>query len=181
MLKDTTASSVILAVSLALAACGGSAEEAPVDATSETSAPVETAPATSEVAPSPAEPAETAATTEPASAEALSSEGTDIVEHLRGKTMQLWEVYNTHDADALEVFYEENYWKEQEEEIRSNMESFKSFGITIEAEELTPPTEVEPGRWATEHSGRFPMGSVHMVFIYEEFDGEWLLTYAEDH
>ena len=30
-----------------------------------------------------------------------------------------------------------------------------------------------------QHIGRFPMGSVNMVFIYEEFEGEWLLTYAE--
>ena len=95
--------------------------------------------------------------------------------------MRLWEVYNTHDADALEVFYEENYWKEQEEEIRSNMESFRNFGMAINAQEMTPPTEIAPGKWETEHSGRFSGGSVHMVFIYEQFDGEWLLTYAEDH
>ena len=93
--------------------------------------------------------------------------------------MRLWEVYNTHDLDALKVFYEEDYWNEQEEDIRSNMQPFKLFGVSIKAEETSPPTEIAPGRWEIRHVGRFPLGSVNMVFIYEEFGGDWLLTYAE--
>lgn len=188
MLKRRLAS-VILVLSVVLAACGGGAEEASDDEVSETPVSVQTVPDTTQAEPETAEVAETAETTEttetgdttePASGETVSGD-LDIVEHLREKTMRLWEVYNTHDADALEVFYEENYWKEQEEEIRSNMESFRNFGMAINAQEMTPPTEIAPGKWETEHSGRFSGGSVHMVFIYEQFDGEWLLTYAEDH
>lgn len=192
--------SVTLVLSVVLAACGGDAEEALDGAVVETPVSVQTVPDTTQVEPETAEAIETAEavettepvetaeavetaevgeTTEPASGEAVSGDP-EIVEHLRQKTMQLWEVYNTHDADALEVFYEETYWKEQEEEIRSNMESFRNFGMAIDAQEMTPPTEVAPGKWETEHIGRFSGGSVHMVFIYEQFDGEWLLTYAED-
>lgn len=184
--------SVILVLSVVLAACGGGAEEASDDEVSETPVSVQTVPDTTQAEPETTETAETAETTETAdttetaeTTESASGETVsgdlDIVEHLREKTMRLWEVYNTHDADALEVFYEENYWKEQEEEIRSNMESFRNFGMAINAQEMTPPTEIAPGKWETEHSGRFSGGSVHMVFIYEQFDGEWLLTYAEDH
>ena len=178
MLKSRLAS-VILVLSVVLAACGGDAEEALEDAVVETPVSVQTAPDTTQVEPESAEIAEAVETTEPTSGEDVSGDP-EIVEHLRQKTMRLWEVYNTHDADALEVFYEETYWKEQEEDIRSNMESFRNFGMTIDAEEMTPPTEVAPGKWETEHTGRFSGGSVHMVFIYEQFDGEWLLTYAED-
>ena len=90
--------------------------------------------------------------------------------------MQMWEAYNTHDLDVLKTFYEENYWNEKEEELRSDMRPFKTFGITITAEETSPPTEIAPGKWEIKHTGRF----VNMVFIYEEFGGDWLLTYAED-
>ena len=117
---------------------------------------------------------------ENASEEAASDDPVDVAEHLSEKTMQLWEVYNKHDPDALKAFYEENYWKEKEEGIRSNMQPFKTFGITITAEETSPPTEIAPGKWEIRHTGRFPLGSVSMVFIYEEFGGDWLLTYAED-
>ena len=206
MLKSRLAS-VALVLSVVLAACGGDAEEAPVAEVSETSVTVQTVPETTQAEPETvetadpgdttepetveiADPGDTTEpetveiadpgdTTEPESGEAVSGDP-EIVEHLRQKTMRLWEVYNTHDADALEVFYEETYWKEQEEDIRSNMESFRNFGMTIDAQEMTPPTEVAPGKWETEHTGRFSGGSVHMVFIYEQFDGEWLLTYAED-
>lgn len=188
MLKSRLAS-VILVLSVVLAACGGDAEEVPDSDASETPVSVQTVPDTTQLEPETTETAEvietaetteTTETTEPASGEAVSGDS-EIVEHLRQKTMRLWEVYNTHDADALEVFYEETYWKEQEQDIRSNMVSFRNFGMTIDAQEMTPPTEVAPGKWETEHAGRFPGGSVHMVFIYEQFDGEWLLTYAEDH
>jgi len=145
MLKSRLAS-VTLVLSVVLAACGGDAEEALDGAVVETPVSVQTVPDTTQVEPETAEAIETAEavettepvetaeavetaevgeTTEPASGEAVSGDP-EIVEHLRQKTMQLWEVYNTHDADALEVFYEETYWKEQEEEIRSNMESFRT-------------------------------------------------------
>ncbi len=60
------------------------------------------------------------------------------------------------------------------------MQPFRTFGITISAEETSPPTEIAPGKWEIRHIGRFPLGSVNMVFIYEEIEGDWLLTYAED-
>ncbi len=103
-----------------------------------------------------------------------------MVEHLRDKTMQMWDVYNSHDADALAVFYEPSYWAEQEEEVRSNMAPFSRFNVSISAEETSPPSEIAPGVWETRHKGSFIVGSVNMVFIYEEFDGVWLLTFAED-
>jgi len=93
--------------------------------------------------------------------------------------MQMWDVYNTHDPDALKAFYEPGYWAEEEEEVRSNMNPFRTFGIEIRAEETSPPTEIAPGKWETRHTGHFPLGSVKMVFIWEEFEGEWLMTYAE--
>lgn len=113
-------------------------------------------------------------------ASAPAGDSIDLVEHLRQKTMDLWEVYNTYDPDALKAFYSEAYWQEKEEEVRSNMQPFKLFGVTITAEETSPPMEIEPGKWETRHLASFTLGSLNMVFIYEEFDGEWLLTYAED-
>ena len=173
MPERAMALSVILALSLVLAACGGSAEEATGDEGAETPAPARTPTDMPQVEPTP---------DENASGDAASgdAEPIDVAEHLREKTMQMWEVYNTHDPDALKAFYEESYWKEKEEEVRSNMGPFKTFRITIKAEETSPPTEVAPGKWEIRHKGSFPLGSVNMVFIYEEFDGHWLLTHAED-
>ena len=127
----------------------------------------------------PAEPTPTPAkspTDEPASD---SIDPADLAEHLRQKTAQMWAVYNSYDLDGLRAFYEEGYWEAEEEELRSNMQPFKSLGITFEAEETSPPTEIEPGKWEIRQTARFQGGSVKMVFIYEEFDGEWLFTYAE--
>lgn len=170
MLLRGTAPAVVVALSLMMAACGGSAEEAAGDGVAATPAPAQASRETPRAEPAPAESA---------SGSAASGERAEIVEHLREKTMQVWDVYNTHDPDALKAFYEAGYWEAQEEEVRSNMEPFRAFGVSITAEETSPPTEIAPGVWEIRHTGRFPLGSVKMVFIWEEFEGEWLLTYAE--
>lgn len=168
MLPRRTAPAVLVAFALVLAACGGSAEDAAGDGAAAGPA---TAPAPA-ATPGP-DPAGSG------SGEDASGGSVDLVEHLREKTMRMWEAYNTHDPDALEAFYEAGYWLEEEEEIRSNMQPFRAFGVGIEAEETSPPTEIAPGRWEIRHTGRFPLGSVKMIFIWEEFEGEWLLTHAE--
>ena len=163
MLQRGPALAAILALSLVLAACGG---EEPTP----TPAPTPTATATPQVEPTP---------DESASEEAAASDPIDLPEHLREKTAQLWEVYNRYDADGLAAFYEPGYWAEEENQVRSNIQPFKSRGIFITAEETSPPTEIEPGTWEIKQNARWSGGSVKMVFIYEEFGGEWLLTYAE--
>ena len=84
-----------------------------------------------------------------------------------------------YDVDALKAFYEENYWMEEEEEVRSNMQRFKNLGMTLTPEETSPPTETAPGKWEIQHTAVFSGGSVDMVFIYEQFEGDWPLTYTE--
>ena len=91
----------------------------------------------------------------------------------------MWEVYNTYDIDALKAFYEESYFQAEEDELRANIRPFRTFGAKVKAEETSPPMEIAPGKWETRHTGSFPFGSVKMIFIWEEFDGVWLLTYAE--
>ena len=177
---NRTALAVILTLSLVLAACGGSAGED--EPSSETPAPAVSAtpqptPTPSQTAPDTPQPAPTPAGN--ASGEAASDDPIDIVEHLREKTMRMWDAYNTHDPDALEVFYEENYWQKEKEELRANMQPFKSRGMTFTAEETSPPTEIAPGKWKTLHAASYAGGVVNMVFIYEQFGGDWLLTYAE--
>ena len=92
----------------------------------------------------------------------------------------MWATYNSYDLEGLRDFYEESYWQEEEEVLRNNMQPFKNLGITFEAEETSPPTEIEPGKWEIRQTARFRGGSVKMVFIYEEFDGEWLFTHAKN-
>ena len=123
--------------------------------------------------PSPAESA-------PTESAAATDAPFDVAAHLSAKTMELWDVYNTHDLDALKAFYAEAYWAEKAEEVESEMRPFRTFGINITGEETTAPTEIEPGKWEVWHKASFTLGSLTMLFIYEEFDGEWLLTYAED-
>ena len=189
MLQRGTALAASLALALALAACGGSADEANGDGAAATPAPTPAATATPTEAPTaqptPAPeatgtPAAEPTPTEQATEEAASGDQADIVEHLREKTMQLWEVYNTYDADALAAFYEPSYWAEEEDEVRANLRPFRTFGAKIDAEETSPPTESEPGKWEIRHTGIFGFGSVKMIFIWVQFDGEWLLTYAKD-
>lgn len=163
MLQRGPALAAIVALSLVLAACGG---EEPTP----TPAPTPTATATPQVEPTP---------DESASEEAAAGDPIDLPEHLREKTAQLWEVYNRYDADGLSAFYEPGYWAEEENQVRSNIQPFKSRGLLIAAEETSPPTEIEPGKWQIKQKASWLSGSVKMVFIYEEFEGEWLLTYAE--
>ena len=165
MLQRGPALAAIVALSLVLAACGGE-EPTPTP----TPAPTATATATPQVEPTP----DDKAPEEPAAAEPV-----DLPEHLREKTAQLWEVYNRYDADGLAAFYEPGYWAEEENQVRSNIQPFKSRGLLIAAEETSPPTEIEPGKWQIKQKASWLSGSVKMVFIYEEFGGEWLLTYAE--
>ena len=160
---------VVLALSLILATCGGSAEE---ERSEEASAAPAAAPAADTPQPEPT-PAENA------SGEAVSGDSADLPGHLREKTMQLWDVYNTYDLDALKVFYEENYWKEREEQTQLDMQPFESRSLTFTAEETSPSTEIAPGKWETKHEASFPGGSVNMVFVYEQFREDWLLTYAK--
>ena len=162
MLQRGMVLAATLALSLVLAACGGSAENTPAPTPTATEAP--------RVEPTP---------TEEAAEEPASNESAGIAEHLSEKTMRLWDVYNMHDPDALEVFYSEDYWQEEVEEIRANMEPFRNLGLTLTAEETSPPTEIAPGRWEVKHTARFQGGLINMVFIYEEFAGDWRLTYAK--
>lgn len=172
-MQRPTLLAVILALSLVMVACGGSSEEETDESPSEAPATTQVDAGANQKVPTTAE----ASAEEAASAQ--SDDSSDIAEHLRQRTMELWEVYNKHDIDGLKAFYEEDYWNEQEEEIRSSIQLFKLLGVQISVEETSPPTEMEPGKWETRHKGSFPLGSLNMVFIYEEFDGEWLLTYAE--
>ena len=207
MRQMITALAAILALTLFLAACGGSIEistdrqdsdtPAPTQAPTEAPrvAPTSTSTPAPQVEPTPAEkaiadevsdtPTPTATPQEePTPAEDTAGEASpdgpiDIAEHLSEKTMRMWDVYNEYDPDALEEFYSEDYWQEEVDEIRSNMQPFKSRGMTFTAEETSPPTEIEPGKWEVRHTARFQGGSVNMVFIYEEFDGDWRFTYAK--
>ena len=172
MLKRVTSLGVILALSAALAACGGSAEEETTSVASATPAPAPAA-AAPQADPTPAESAS------PGEAAAASADSADLAVHIREKTMRLWDVYNTHEPDALKVFYSDDYWAEEVEEIRQNMQPFKNLGLTFTAEETSEPMEVEPGKWETRHTARFDGGEVRMVFIYEQFGEDWLLTYAK--
>lgn len=165
MLRTRTALATIAALCLALTACGGS-EEAVSDDVAATPAPSQAAAAPE-------------ATPTAAPAETTESETTELVAHLREKSMRLWEVYNTYDLEGLKVFYEESYWQEREEQTRLEMQPFQSRGATLTAEETSPPMEIAPGKWQTKHKASFPGGSVDLVFVYEQFDGEWLLTHLE--
>ena len=199
MLQRGTGPAVILALSLVLAACGGSDGAATGDEVSPTAAATQAATASPEATPtatptpqpeatptataSPqaatATPEAEATPTATASGDAASGDPVDLVEHLRQRTMQMWEVYNTYDIDALKAFYEESYFQAEEDELRANIRPFRTFGAKVKAEETSPPMEIAPGKWETRHTGSFPFGSVKMIFIWEEFDGVWLLTYAE--
>ena len=155
MLKRVTAPAAILALALVVVACGGSAET-----------------------PTPT-PAPTPTATPTPAGDASSGGATGVAQHLSEKTMRMWDVYNTYDTDALSAFYSEDYWEEERESVRSNIRPFEERGLTFTAEETSPPTKIEPGRWEIRHTARFHGGLVNMVFIYEEFGGEWLLTYAK--
>ncbi len=200
MFQTRTALAIILALSLVLVACGESAQETTGDETPKPEpTPTQAPTATPKPEPTPTqaptatpkpEPRPTqvpTATPKPeptqtgdASTETDSSGPLDIAKHLLEKTSRLWEIYNMYDVDALSTLYEENYWNEEEAEVRSNMQSFKNFGIKLIPEEPSPPSEIAPGKWEIRQTVSFTQGSVNMVFVYEEFAGEWLLTYAQD-
>ena len=190
---------IVLAFSLVLAACSESAQETTEDEAPETLTTDQTASDTPTPVPAPTQaptatpkpeptptPAPTATPkpeptqTEDASTESDPTEPLDVAKHLLEKTSRLWEVYNMYDIDALESLYEPNYWSEQEAEVRSNMQSFKNFGIKLNPEEPAPPSEIAPGKWEIRQTVSFTQGSIDMLFVYEEFAGEWLLTYAQD-
>ena len=203
MRQRITALAAILALSIVLAACGGPAEKStggePADTPAPTQAPTEapqvdptpTSTAKPQAEPTPAEkktggevsdtptPIATPQVEPTPTEEAVPDEPMDIAEHLSEKTMRLWDVYNMHDPDLLEEFYSEDYWQEEVDEVRSNMQPFKNLGLTFTAEETSSPTEIEPGKWEVKHTARFQGGLVKMVFIYEDFDGDWRLTYAK--
>ena len=171
MLQKRTALTVILALSLLLAACGGSAEQESTGAAAAAPAPAPAA-AAPEAEPTPSGSASGETPTG-------SGDSGDLAEHLSEKTMRLWDVYNTHEPDALAVFYSDAYWAEEVEEVRQNMQPFKNNNLTFTAEETSPPMEVEPGKWELKHTARFQGGEVRMVFVYEQFGEDWLLTYAK--
>ena len=169
MIQRGTALAATLLLFFLLASCGESDGES-------TSGQVSETPATKAPEPSQEEPE----SAEEASREDASAGASDLVQFFSKKTMQLWEAYNAYDLDALKAFYEEGYWEEQEEEVRSNMQPFKDMGVKFTPEETSPPTETAPGEWEVKHTARFSGGAVNMVFIYERFGEDWLLTYAEN-
>ena len=199
MSRTGTVLAIISALSLVLTACSESDQDATGDQASEATRPTQAAPdtpqpeptstqvptATPEPEPTPtqvptATPKPEPTQTEDQTSETDSSEPLDVAELLLEKTSRLWEVYNEYDIDALKTLYEENYWNEQEAEVQSNMEPFKNFGMKFNPEEPSSISEIAPGKWEIKQTVHFGQGSINMVFIYEEFAGDWLLTYAED-
>ena len=172
MLHRSTVPAVILALCLALAACGGGSEEEASGDAPETPAASQAAPAAAQAAPTPAESAS-------GEAAAASDDSAEMAERLRERTQQMWDAYNSYNMDALKAFYADDYWTKEEAELERNMAPFKDRGVTFTAEETSPPTEVAPGKWQIKQTARFDGGSVRMVFVYEQFDDDWLLTYAE--
>ena len=172
-LKPTLAAAMLVLAAAVLSACGGSDGGPTVRDLTATPTPAPSPTDTPQVEPTlAAEPTEEAAP--------VAEEPVDLAEHLRERTAQMWETYNSYDLEGLRAFYSESYWEEEEEVLRKNMQPFEAVGITFEAEETSPPTEIEPGKWEIRQTARFSGGSVKMVFIYEEFDGEWLFTYAKN-
>ncbi|MDE2669833.1 MAG: hypothetical protein OXI51_09300 [Chloroflexota bacterium] len=115
----------------------------------------------------------------PPAQEPLSEEDAELAAYLSERTMELWEVYNTYVLDDLRQFYAASYWTTERQDLERNMAPFKDRGTVFVAEETSAPREIEPGKWEVKHTARFGGSSVKMKFIYEQFDGEWLLTYAE--
>ena len=116
---------------------------------------------------------------EPEPAAPLTGEAAEIADLLRAKTALLWDIYNTYEVEKLEPLYEPGYWLDQVDSLRSNIRPFESRGLTFTAEETSSPREIEPGKWQIKHKARYSGGSVDMLFIYEKFGDEWLLTHAE--
>ena len=182
MLQRRTALAVILALSLVVAACGGSSDDSTEVAASESSTSTQPAADTPQVEPTPEQAAPVTPQVEPIPAESASAPAdspSDTAEVIRQRMADLWEVYNLYDGEALKALYEENYWAEREEQVLYDLANFEKFELKITPEELTPPTEIAPGKWERAHRGYFLGGSVDVVFVFEEFDGEWLLTLAE--
>ena len=165
MLQKGLVLEAILALSFVLAACGGSAPT-PTPTLVPTPAPTDAPRAD----PTPAESV---------SGDVAPTDPAGLARHLSEKTMRLWEVYNTYDIEGLKAFYSEDYWEEREEQTRLEFKPFESAGLTFTAEETSPPTEIAPGKWGIKHKASFSGGSVNIVFVYEKFGEEWLLTHAE--
>ena len=178
MLQRGTALAIILTLSLVLVACGDEAPETPTPAPAATATP-QPEPTPTQVPTATPQPEPTPTENASEEADSETSEPLDIAEHLLQTTSQFWEVYNKYDIDTLKTFYEENYWNEQEAEVQSNMQPFKNFNLSVTPDDPSTPTEIAPGKWEIRQTARFSFGSVNMIFIYEEFDGDWLLTYAE--
>ena len=182
MLQRGTALAVILALSPVLAACGGSSGLRPAMRPRKASTPTQAFSYVPLAEPTPEQAAPVTPQVELTPAESASAPTaglSDLTKHIRQRMAHLWEVYNLYDGEALKALYEENYWAEREEQVLYDSANFEKFELKITPEELTPPTEIAPCKWETAHRGHFLGGSVDVVFIFEEFDGEWLLTLAE--
>lgn len=102
------------------------------------------------------------------------------VENLRALSDAYWAAFNSYDADAVVGMYEDAYREAREEEVRSDIQLMRMFGVELGVTQEAPPVLTAPNVGELYVNVANPLGvrRVHMVF--HKLDSEWKIVHAED-
>ena len=90
-----------------------------------------------------------------------------------------WEAINAYEVEKALEFLEENYRREQEEELRENIELMKTFAIKLTVEEEGPPQAVDDETREMYWTVKTPLTVDRVHMIFRPIDGEWIIASAD--
>ena len=106
--------------------------------------------------------------------------GPEEAEALRQLAFDYWAAFNSYNADRVLAYLDEDYRRQVEENIRSDIGRIKFFRVKLGVSEETPPQVVDQGEMEMYLTMKEPLGTRRIRMAFREVAGEWKIIFAEE-
>ena len=104
----------------------------------------------------------------------------DEADTLRQLAFAYWEAFNAYDADTALGYLEEDYRRQRDETVRSEIGRIALFRVKLGVSEETPPSVVSHDEREMYLTMKDPLGTRRIHMAFRDVAGEWKITFAEE-
>ena len=99
---------------------------------------------------------------------------------IRQLAFAFWEAYNTYDANRALRYLVQDYRRQQEDSIRNNIGRMKSFRAKLGVSEAGPPQIIKNDEREMYISMKTPLGERRVHMVFRKISGEWKIALSEE-
>ena len=182
MLRRCVALGVFVALAAVGIACGSPPEPTPTPTPEPTHTPTPepTPTPTPEPTPTPTPVAKEEPVPTPTEEPQLEPVDPQEAEAIMQLVAEYWEAYNAYDADKVLGYMVEEYRREQEEAVRTNIGLLETFGAKLTPSEEGTPRQLENGDAQMHSKLMTPLGERRSHMIFRKVDGKWMIALSEE-